>query len=107
MPPSSSRGSGTATVIYDTATKKLSWNVNYGGLTGPATAAHFHGPAAPDQNAGIVVPLTGDLTSPRQGSADLTDAQAADLLGERWYFNIHTAAHPGGEIRGQVLRTGP
>ena len=86
MPPSSSRGSGTATVIYDTATKKLSWNVNYGGLTGPATAAHFHGPAAPDQNAGIVVPLTGDLTSPRQGSADLIDTQAADLLGERWTF---------------------
>ena len=40
--------------------------------------------------------------SPIKGEATLTDAQAADLLAGRWYVNVHTRAHPGGEIRGQV-----
>ena len=41
-----------------------------------------------------------------EGRAAITDAQAADLLAGRWYVNIHTAAHGGGEIRfdGQVIR---
>jgi len=39
-----------------------------------------------------------------KGEATLTDAQAADLQSGKWYFNIHTAAHPGGEIRGQVMK---
>jgi hypothetical protein len=39
-----------------------------------------------------------------QGSATLTDAQAADLLAGRYYINIHTAATPAGEIRGQVTK---
>ncbi len=44
------------------------------------------------------------MTSPVSGQATLTDAQAADLLAGRWYINLHTAANPGGEIRGQVTR---
>ena len=80
----------------------MAWTVNYSGLTGPATGAHFHGPAAISENAGVVVPLTGSLASPITGSATLTDAQAADLMAGKWYFNVHTAANPGGEIRGQV-----
>ena len=43
------------------------------------------------------------IVSPLQGSATLTDAQAADLMAGRWYVNIHTAANPNGEIRGQLL----
>jgi hypothetical protein len=39
---------------------------------------------------------------PVQGTATLTDAQAADLLAGRYYINIHTAANPAGEIRGHV-----
>ncbi len=37
-----------------------------------------------------------------KGKATLTAAQAADLTAGRWYVNLHTAKHPGGEIRGQV-----
>ncbi|MDR8763944.1 hypothetical protein FEP90_05670 [Burkholderia multivorans] len=82
----------------------LRWTVTYANLTGPATAAHFHGPAPVGQNAGVQVPIPKDaLASPIKGSAELTDAQVTDLMGGKWYFNVHTSAHPSGEIRGQML----
>jgi hypothetical protein len=105
VPPVASQGGGGANIAYDPASRRLSWTVTFGGLTGPATAAHFHGPAAPGVNAGVAVPIgAAGMTSPVSGQATLTDAQAADLLAGRWYVNIHTAANPGGEIRGQVTR---
>lgn len=104
IPPNDSKGTGAVDATYDTTAKKLSWTITYSGLTGPATAAHFHGPAAADANAAPVVPLTGNLASPIKGDAALTDAQAADLQAGRWYFNVHTAAHAGGELRGQVVK---
>ena len=53
VPPNASAGTGTADIDYDPATKKLSWKVTYSGLSGPATAAHFHGPAEAGTNAGV------------------------------------------------------
>jgi CHRD domain len=103
-PSVTSPGKGTASATLDTATKTLAWTVDYSGLSGPATAAHIHGPADPGANAGIVVPFTGDLGSPIKGSATLTDAQIAQLEAGKWYVNIHTAANKGGEIRGQLTR---
>jgi hypothetical protein len=99
-----SSGKGTATASLDTNTKILSWTVDYSGLSGPATAAHIHGPADPGANAGIVVPFTGNLASPIKGSASLTDAQIAQLEAGKWYVNIHTEANKPGEIRGQLVR---
>jgi hypothetical protein len=104
VPPNTSAGTGTADLDYDAATKKLSWKVTYSGLSGPATAAHFHGPAAAGANAGVAVAIPNATTSPVEGSATLTDAQAADLTTGKYYVNIHTAANPGGEIRGQVTK---
>jgi CHRD domain len=104
VPPSTSAGKGDADIDYDPATKKLSWKVTYSGLSGPATAAHFHGPAEPGKNAGVAVAIPNAGTSPAEGSATLTDAQAADLMAGRYYVNIHTATNPGGEIRGQVTK---
>src|SRR4029453_4692186 len=104
VPPADSKGSGTLQATYDPASKKLTYTVNYKDLTGPATAAHFHGPADAKTNAGIVVPVNGALTSPIKGEATLTDAQAADLATGKWYFNVHPAANKGGEIRGQVMK---
>jgi hypothetical protein len=96
-------GKGAATASLDTATKTLTWTVEYSGLSGPATAAHIHGPADPGADAGVVVPFTGNLASPIKGSATLTDTQIAQLEAGKWYVNIHTAANKGGEIRGQLV----
>ena len=103
VPPNDSAATGAVTATFDPATKKLTWQGTYSGLTGPATAGHFHGPADPGKNASVAVPITA-TSSPFQGSADLTDAQAADLMAGKWYVNIHTEAHKGGEIRGQVTK---
>jgi hypothetical protein len=104
VPANTTAGTGTADIDYDPASKKLTWKVTYSGLTGPATAGHFHGPAEPGKNAGVAVPLANVGTSPIEGSATLTDAQAADLAAGKYYVNVHTAANPGGEIRGQVTK---
>ena len=104
VPPTTSTGTGSADIDYDPATKKLSWKLTYTGLTGAAKAAHFHGPAAPGENAKVSVAIPGATSSPAEGSATLTDAQAADLEAGKLYINVHTEANPGGEIRGQVTK---
>jgi len=104
VPPNSSTATGSADIDYDPASKKLSWKLSYSGLSGPATAAHFHGPAEAGKNAGVAVAIPNATSSPVEGSATLTDAQAADLMAGKYYINIHTAANPGGEIRGQVTK---
>jgi hypothetical protein len=104
VPATTSAATGSADIDYDAASKKLSWTVTYSGLTGPATAAHFHGPAESGKNAGVAVAIPNAGSSPVEGSATLTDAQAADLESGKYYINIHTAANPGGEIRGQVTK---
>src|SRR5689334_23934234 len=104
VPANASAGTGTADIDYDPSSKKLSWKLTYSGLSGPATAAHFHGPAEAGKNAVVAVAIPNAGTSPVEGSATLTDAQAADLVAGKYYINIHTAANPGGEIRGQVTK---
>ena len=94
-------GTGLGTVTLDDATNLLEWVVSWSGVSGTETAAHFHGPATPAQNAGIQVGI-GVGSNPAIGSATITSGQAADLLNGLWYINIHTDAFPGGEIRGQV-----
>ena len=103
VPPNATTGKGTATATLDTATKAFRYAVTYSGLTGPAMAAHFHGPASPGQNAPPVITMKS-LASPMKGEATLTDPQIADLQAGKWYFNIHTTAHPSGEIRGQLAK---
>jgi hypothetical protein len=102
VPPVESPGTGMAEITYDTETKMLEWTVEYSGLTEAPTAGHFHGPAAAGETAGVAVPFEGDLASPIEGSATLTAEQETELLAGRYYINLHTPAHPDGEIRGQV-----
>jgi CHRD domain len=106
VPPVATSGTGTADITWDPATMVVTWNITYSGLSGPATMAHFHGPAAKGKNGPVVVWLSKQGTppsSPFSGQATLTAAQATQLEGGMWYINVHTQAHPGGEIRGQVI----
>jgi hypothetical protein len=105
-PPTGSDATGHATVAYDTDSKLLIWTVDYKGLSGPATMAHFHGPAAAGVPAGVVVVIPGATDDPIKGSTVLTDAQAKMLKDGLLYINIHTAKNPKGEIRGQVEPAG-
>lgn len=93
---------GIVEASLSSGTNVLAWKITYSGLSGPATGAHFHGPAMAGQNAAVVVPISAPLANPITGSATLTPAQAADLSAGKWYVNLHTAANPNGEVRGQV-----
>lgn len=96
-------GTGSATITLDDQTNLLSWNIAWSGLSGTLTVAHFHGPALPDQNAGVQVNFLGLAPgNPSIGSTTITSPQAADLLNDLWYINIHSSTFGGGEIRGQV-----
>ena len=99
VPPKQSKGTGTATATLNG--DKLTYDVTYKDLSGPATAAHIHGPAEPGANAGVLVPFANPA-SPIKGTVDLTPQQAADLKAGKEYVNIHTKENPGGEIRGQL-----
>ena len=84
--------------------RSLTYTLTFDDLSGPATAAHIHGPATRTESAGVVAPL-GDKgpTSPVAGTLTLTDDQVKMLQSAKLYVNVHTAANPGGEIRGQVV----
>ena len=102
-PANSSQGKGVLSAELETQEHTLAFRASYSGLSGPATMAHFHGPAAPGANAPPTIVIS-DPSSPIGGAARLTDAQVADLLAGKWYFNVHTQANPGCEIRGQLKR---
>ncbi|RYX98279.1 MAG: CHRD domain-containing protein [Comamonadaceae bacterium] len=102
VPQNASAGTGSVDAVFDKKTSLLRWKVSYSGLSGPATGAHFHGPALIGANGPVVLPWKNPIASPLEGSATLTAAQAEDLIAGKWYANIHTAAFPGGEIRGQM-----
>jgi hypothetical protein len=103
VPANASAGSGTLEASLDQQSSVLSWTLTYAGLTGPVKAGHFHGPALAGANAGVALGFTGSVESPIKGSATLTAAQVDDLKAGKWYVNLHTAANPGGEVRGQVI----
>ena len=79
VPPTDSKGTGSVTATYDTASKKLSWKGSISGLSGPATAAHFHSGEV-GKNGGVAVPIAGADKGAFEGSATLTDAQAEELM---------------------------
>jgi hypothetical protein len=102
VPPVTTSATGSAEVRYTPATSMLSWRVTHSGLSGPVTGAHIHGPAGPGQNAGVVVPFTNASASPITGEARITAEQLSQLSSGQWYVNLHTAANPNVEIRGQL-----
>ncbi len=99
VPPIDSAATGTAEVTLDTEAKTVAWVYTHDGLSGDMTAAHIHGPATATEVAG---PVIDTMTETMEGSAPITDAQAAELMAGMYYFNVHTEKFPDGEIRGQL-----
>lgn len=104
VPPNATTGVGDGTFVFNPATKELSWDVKFSGLSGPALASHIHGPAAPGAEAGPVI-LFETPKAPAgeiKGSTFLVTEQVNDLKAGKYYVNIHTPTNKGGEIRGQL-----
>ena len=107
VPAVTTSGSGSLDVSYDKSTKTLRYSASWTGMSDSVTMMHFHGPADKGVNAGVVFPIpnfTKGMAGTANGTVTLDEAKMkeADLLGGKWYYNIHTKTHPGGEIRGQV-----
>ena len=100
----------------------LHYTVTVKHLTGPATQAHIHAPAERGVNTGISIWLCGNVPNTPAGvpacastvngtlivgSSPISIDQLTWLENRQAYVNVHTAAHPPGEVRGQVLRVGP
>lgn len=98
-PATDSPATATADIKIDTDAKTISWTIKSTGLTGPATAAHFHGPADPGTNAKPEIDISKAIET---GTMPITAEQLADFNAGKIYVNIHTAKFPNGEIRGQV-----
>ncbi len=103
--PTTASGLGGLSLVGN----QLTFNITYRGLTSPATMAHIHGPAAPGQNATVMVDLGSSkvgafgTNGALSGTVVLTPAQLSSLVDGMTYVNIHNATFTGGEIRGQIV----
>lgn len=106
--PVSTPATGSLRGSYNNITNRLAYTISWSNLKANPFAMHFHGPAGPEE---VAPPVIGLMNFPAStsatfgGNATLTEEQEMQLLQGKWYLNIHTPVHPGGEIRGQVLAT--
>jgi hypothetical protein len=102
-PGNNTDADGTALLLINPLDRSVIYSVSWRGLSGDATAAHFH-LAPPDSNGPVIHPIALDpgATSASGNWQGISDAHMAALLNGRVYVNVHTAENPGGEIRGQV-----
>lgn len=93
---------GNVNAKLDTDTHKLTYTIDYSGLSGPVTNAHFHGPAKPDVAAGVLAPIPGPYKSGMSKTVTINAATQSAMLDGMTYVNLHTKAHPKGEARAQM-----
>jgi hypothetical protein len=104
VPTLSAVAKGTGWAVLDSTGTTLNYQFTMSGLTGNPTSAHIHTGAA-GANGAIVHTFT-PIDSTMQGQMiSLTETNVANLIKDGLYFNIHTAANPNGELRGQIMRS--
>lgn len=118
--PNAATATGVATLFYNDFNTALLTDDTYSfalsafGLTGVATGYHIHAAAPAGMNAGVVVNLAaplsflslkagGSLLVGGSGVASPNASFLSNLQASLAYVNLHTAAFPGGEIRGQLI----
>ena len=107
VPAKVTNATGTMNVSYDKTTKMLTLSATWSNLSADPVAAHIHGTAAKGANAGVKVDFHDNVTTAtgnfnRAVTVDEVAIKEDSLLLGFYYFNIHTPANPGGEIRGQI-----
>jgi hypothetical protein len=98
-PPVNTPATGTIVGTYDDVSNVLDITIEFQNLLGAQTAAHVH-KGAVGTNGGVIFDI--GVGSPKNLNVVLTDLQETDLLSNLYYVNVHSQAHPGGEIRGQM-----
>ena len=103
VPPAAVPAQGLATITVSEDLKAMTIHGVFSGLTGPAVAAHFH-VGRPGVNGPVVLALNDLLVQGNRlvGTKPLSATLLRQILAGQIYLNVHTAAFPGGEIRGQV-----
>jgi uncharacterized protein (TIGR03382 family) len=102
---STSTATGSTTLAFDDVTKRLTGTLTYAGLSGPPVAAHIHQGACGVSGA-VDETLAASATSPMAIDVVLAPAEETALATNDLYVDFHTAQHPDGEIRGQILSAG-
>jgi hypothetical protein len=105
-PPVTTTATATLTGTYNKSNNRLDYTINWTGLSGPVTVAHFHGPAATGVNAPPMIDIavtTNGVSGVASGNMTVHDSVETHLLAGKVYYNLHTAANVNGEIRAQVL----
>ena len=110
---------GAGVVFFSVVNDRINYTIAWSALSGPAKEAHLHGPATPEDVAGSLVDFTVGAQSanfgalrgsfgaadirPQGGRPAIALDSLVKLLGNgKAYLDVHTAAFPGGEVRGQV-----
>lgn len=116
VPAVATTASGQGTVVVSADGSTITYLVTFSGLSGTVNAAHIH-TGAVGANGGVILPLTagpspmsGTLTSANfaaSGSVTTFAQAVAAIRAGTTYFNLHTTANPGGELRGQIGVTVP
>ncbi|MEO8808884.1 MAG: CHRD domain-containing protein [Rhodanobacter sp.] len=94
--------SGHVDATLDTVTHKLKYTIDYMGLSGPVTVAHFHGPAKPGVDAGVMKAIPGPYETGMSNTVTIDAKTQKAMLDGMTYVNLHTKAHPKGEARAQM-----
>jgi len=108
VPPTGAIGTGRGAVVVNPTTLEITGGITFTGLTGAPTAAHIHtgalGVIGPPDVVALTLASDGSTATVPAGTT-LTGTQYTTLLAGNLYFNVHTAANPNGEIRGQITGT--